>query len=194
LGRLCTWFLSQDTQCVGQTAESRYCTNAPCATWSEWSDWSVCGATCGPLAMRARSRSCTAGAACAGQSFERTNCDNAPSQCPQPVNWAEWTEWSLCTTTCGAVTGTRQRQRACPDGSAACVGDAQQTQPCEPGPACPIWTDWSAWSLCSVTCQPPDSGVAKRERRRICVNGASCSGSASDSGDCDTIPVSGVYQ
>lgn len=45
--------------------------------------------------------------------------------------WNQWTEWSLCSTTCGG--GVRERFRSCtrPDhGGQTCPGDSKETDQC----------------------------------------------------------------
>uniref|UniRef100_A0A8D2KZL1 Adhesion G protein-coupled receptor B2 n=1 Tax=Varanus komodoensis TaxID=61221 RepID=A0A8D2KZL1_VARKO len=79
----------------------------------------------------------------------------------------EWSQWSVCSLTCGQ--GTQVRTRSCvssPYGT-LCSGLLRETRICNNTATCPVrgpWQDWSPWSLCSVTC-----GRGSRTRMRPCA-------------------------
>uniref|UniRef100_A0A8C4HKH5 Adhesion G protein-coupled receptor B2 n=1 Tax=Dicentrarchus labrax TaxID=13489 RepID=A0A8C4HKH5_DICLA len=81
----------------------------------------------------------------------------------------EWSQWSVCSLTCGQ--GWQVRTRSCvssPYGT-LCSGALRETRMCNNTASCPVhglWEEWSSWSLCSVTC-----GRGSRTRTRKCVNG-----------------------
>ncbi|KAM6959330.1 LOW QUALITY PROTEIN: adhesion G protein-coupled receptor B2 [Aplochiton taeniatus] len=88
----------------------------------------------------------------------------------------EWSQWSVCSLTCGQ--GWQVRTRSCvssPYGT-LCSGALRETRLCNNTATCPgetgltavhgLWEEWSLWSLCSVTC-----GRGSRTRTRKCVNG-----------------------
>uniref|UniRef100_A0A3Q1H7N3 Adhesion G protein-coupled receptor B2 n=1 Tax=Anabas testudineus TaxID=64144 RepID=A0A3Q1H7N3_ANATE len=81
----------------------------------------------------------------------------------------EWSQWSVCSLTCGQ--GWQVRTRSCvssPYGT-LCSGALRETRMCNNNASCPVhglWEEWSSWSLCSVTC-----GRGSRTRTRRCVNG-----------------------
>ncbi|KAK2921268.1 hypothetical protein Q8A73_000753 [Channa argus] len=81
----------------------------------------------------------------------------------------EWSQWSVCSLTCGQ--GWQVRTRSCvssPYGT-LCSGALRETRMCNNSASCPVhglWEEWSSWSLCSVTC-----GRGSRTRTRKCVNG-----------------------
>uniref|UniRef100_A0A672KL19 Adhesion G protein-coupled receptor B2 n=1 Tax=Sinocyclocheilus grahami TaxID=75366 RepID=A0A672KL19_SINGR len=79
----------------------------------------------------------------------------------------EWSQWSVCSLTCGQ--GWQVRSRSCvssPYGT-LCSGPLRETRLCNNTATCPVhglWEEWSSWSLCSVTC-----GRGTRTQSRICV-------------------------
>ncbi|XP_077937253.1 brain-specific angiogenesis inhibitor 2 isoform X24 [Gasterosteus aculeatus] len=89
----------------------------------------------------------------------------------------EWSQWSVCSLTCGQ--GWQVRTRSCvssPYGT-LCSGALRETRMCNNTATCPgepgstgtgsvhgLWEEWSLWSLCSVTC-----GRGSRTRTRKCV-------------------------
>ncbi|XP_019632279.1 PREDICTED: coadhesin-like, partial [Branchiostoma belcheri] len=194
--------------CVGQSRETRQCNAGFCPVnggWSSWGGWSSCSVTCGS-GSQSRSRTCTnpapafGGANCVGPAQETRQC-NAGS-CPEVSEGTSWGGWSSCSVTCGS--GSQSRSRTCTNpapafGGANCAGPAQETQQCNAG-SCPVdggWSDWGAWSNCSVTC-----GVGTETRDRTCTNpapangGADCDGPAQETQACDTgvaCPVDGGW-
>ncbi|KAL4230423.1 Scavenger receptor Cys-rich [Mactra antiquata] len=81
--------------------------------------------------------------------------------------WLEWSNWSICSETCG--NGTVIRTRACnrTEGGLPCTGDSSETQYCQKDP-CPInggWSSWNNWAGCAVTC-----GIGLETRGRFCSN------------------------
>ncbi|KAM8882874.1 adhesion G protein-coupled receptor B2 isoform 4-T4 [Synchiropus picturatus] len=90
----------------------------------------------------------------------------------------EWSQWSVCSLTCGQ--GWQVRTRSCvssPYGT-LCSGALRETRMCNNTASCPgepgiissvhgIWEEWSSWSLCSVTC-----GRGSRTRTRKCMKGS----------------------
>ncbi|XP_041739813.2 adhesion G protein-coupled receptor B2 isoform X2 [Coregonus clupeaformis] len=88
----------------------------------------------------------------------------------------EWSQWSVCSLTCGQ--GWQVRTRSCvssPYGT-LCSGALRETRMCNNTATCPgdpalssvhgLWEEWSSWSLCSVTC-----GRGSRTRTRNCESG-----------------------
>uniref|UniRef100_A0A4X2JXH3 Adhesion G protein-coupled receptor B2 n=1 Tax=Vombatus ursinus TaxID=29139 RepID=A0A4X2JXH3_VOMUR len=78
----------------------------------------------------------------------------------------EWSQWSVCSLTCGQ--GLQVRTRSCvssPYGT-LCSGPLRETRTCNNTDTCPVpglWEEWGPWSLCSRTC-----GRGSRSRTRTC--------------------------
>uniref|UniRef100_A0A8C5ED14 Adhesion G protein-coupled receptor B2 n=1 Tax=Gouania willdenowi TaxID=441366 RepID=A0A8C5ED14_GOUWI len=88
----------------------------------------------------------------------------------------EWSQWSVCSLTCGQ--GWQVRTRSCvssPYGT-LCSGALRETRMCNNTASCPVegqWVEWGPWSKCSVTC---NTGTQERQRR--------CSSSAHGWAEC----------
>ncbi|CAD5231047.1 unnamed protein product [Bursaphelenchus okinawaensis] len=125
-------------------------------TWSDWSNWSSCSKSCGPNNFRTRARHCKCSNAvslddcvCIGDSTERQDCPTVPCCVHSP-----WSEWSLCSTTCGP-NGMRQRVRTCscaegPDCDA--LGAKIEQQPCAFSVPCTPLRDETVPVVPSVPC------------------------------------------
>ncbi|XP_077405780.1 brain-specific angiogenesis inhibitor 2 isoform X20 [Vanacampus margaritifer] len=107
----------------------------------------------------------------------------------------EWSQWSVCSLTCGH--GWQVRTRSCvssPYGT-LCSGALRETRMCNNTASCPgepgiissgggNWGSWNPWNLCSKTC---DSGWQRRSR--VCEGngeqGYPCEGSAEEVRSCN---------
>ncbi|CAL8271243.1 unnamed protein product [Lota lota] len=99
-------------QCPGSSSRTLHCTtNTHCpvdGVWSEWSDWTACKGSRGPITCRtirgsqARNRSCLqkdfGGALCPiGALSERRGCyDINKCHSIPPLGWSDWSEWGVC--------------------------------------------------------------------------------------------------
>ena len=160
-------------ECLGPESEVEMCNERPCPVdgqWSDWTEWSECSVSCGE-GFRQRSRICreplNGGRKCHGEEVEVVICQL--EKCAVNGGWSNWLPWQPCSKTCG--NGTQKRIRLCdsptPDfGGMDCEGENFETRVCNSNP-CPIhghWSEWSPWSICSVSC-----GGGTRERKRTCT-------------------------
>ncbi|RMB91209.1 hypothetical protein DUI87_32345 [Hirundo rustica rustica] len=98
----------------------------------------------------------------------------------------EWSQWSVCSLTCGQ--GSQVRTRSCvssPYGT-LCSGLLRETRACNNTATCPVegqWLEWGAWSRCSVTCA---NGTQQRTRKcSVSAHGwAECRGAHADAREC----------
>jgi hypothetical protein len=126
--------------------------------WTEWGVWSVCSVTCGMHGVRQRVRYCVTRKRdiCPGLATDTLTCiashnctdelqasdtTSAPVLVSFPV-WAQWTQWTGCSSTCGV--GMQQRVRLCVSDplmshndsleEAECVGMRDETRRCHERP------------------------------------------------------------
>ena len=124
---------------------------------------------------------------------------------PTHCTWKTWSFWSVCTQTCGGTgeqTRRRENQQTAMCNGTECIGDTQETRPCNrfclnggtivenstscqcqdyfSGTCCEngcsprhcTWKDWSFWSECTQTC----GGTSEQTRRRENRQTALCNG------------------
>ncbi|XP_031556840.1 uncharacterized protein LOC116293538 isoform X2 [Actinia tenebrosa] len=172
--------------------------------YTEWSAWSKCSKPCGE-GERFRTRNCTnpppawGGLDCRfeGNDREQENCKIR--DCPVDASWSNWGKWSTCTVSCGR--GVVRRHRTCnnpspQNGGKPCPGYAHETAECRMSP-CPVdgkFSDWSAWSACSVTC-----GNGRQIRSRRCdspkpaYGGNFCQGADKEFQNCEEDNCPGYF-
>ncbi|XP_052285659.1 MAM and LDL-receptor class A domain-containing protein 1-like isoform X1 [Dreissena polymorpha] len=144
------------------------------ATWTQWIEWSECNtAVCNIEGTRNRTRLCFV-----LNPNVQANCNGGDSiqlqKCTKPClvdgSWGAWEGWSVC-----YCNGFRPRYRKCDsppplNGGHVCNGSEFEVGMCNrtSNTNCPVngkWTDWSAWSTCSVSCE---NGT--QSRNRYCTN------------------------
>ncbi|XP_052285147.1 SCO-spondin-like isoform X5 [Dreissena polymorpha] len=217
--------LNQNVQpernCTGLSFISEECNTNVCpvdGVLLSWNPWSFCSVSCNG-GVQYRSRNCyfpqniPHGTDCIGQLTETNVCNiqecptttKPPSTTTLPASdghWSNWTSWTVCTLTCGGGQQYRERQCTYPDHTLHgqyCPGPKNQTQECN-SRNCPvdgIWTQWSAYSKCSVSCA---SGFQTRTRQ--CQfdprydRGNSCPGNDTSTQLCDNgpCPVDGEFE
>eukprot|EP01137_Pigoraptor_chileana_P012905 Opistho-2@4489 len=170
--------------------------------YSNYTEYSDCTLTCGS-GTKYRTRTITTqakygGVACDAATLNvSTSCNTDP--CPVDCQWGPYSNFSSCSSACGAGTQTRTRQILvqAEHNGALCTGSASDSQACT-GVTCPVdcaWGNYTAFGACSNTC-----GAGKKTRTRSILTqaengGALCSGSASEEADCTgvTCPVNCEY-
>jgi hypothetical protein len=137
-----------------------------CVVDSTWSAWSSCTKSCGTGSQshsRAHTPPTDGGKACP-HFMETRECNT--HACAVACDYAHWTVFGACSTSCGG--GTKSRTRAVTDpsnGGTACPHSAE-TAACDHGP-CPVHcatSAFSAWSTCSKSC-----GTGQQSRSRSVV-------------------------
>ncbi|XP_076458068.1 uncharacterized protein LOC143291836 [Babylonia areolata] len=135
--------------CLGDSMRVEKCDAGTCpriarGTWSDWSPWSQCTATCdGGQRQRKRVRQGYMNSSRTAESVsdegdgvqETLICNTQP--CPVDGSWAEWGDWSRCSVHCGL--GRRVRDRTCTDpspvfGGTVCPGPGSDLVHCFAGP------------------------------------------------------------
>ncbi|XP_066440797.1 SCO-spondin-like [Eleutherodactylus coqui] len=189
------WLVGECQQCIC-TPEGNYCQDIECkvnGNWTPWSPWSECPVTCGS-SIQIRSRACinppprNNGSDCEGPDTERRNCSNKPCEVS---GLCGWTDWSLCSRSCG--TGLRSRTWHCdcldteiPDGQ--CDGrERVQTEACylQPCEGICFWGPWSSWSDCSC------HSLLQHRYREPLGPGDKCDKSGTEVQPCNTSLCSG---
>ncbi|KAK7101588.1 hypothetical protein V1264_019947 [Littorina saxatilis] len=173
--------------------------------WGPWFPWQSCSQSCNG-GTRVRQRKCNypppayGGQTCPGPAGNEQDCNEQP--CPVDGAWSTWSEFTLCSATCGP--GVKRRVRACDSPSPAnggkeCPGSPVLTRKCEMT-KCPQdghWSLWAEWSQCTATC-----GAGLRTRSRGCNSprpmhgGKDCEGESVQTMNCVSArpcPVNGAW-
>ncbi|KAJ8037143.1 Coadhesin [Holothuria leucospilota] len=169
--------IGEGNECEGEGHENEacrhwenFCDPNKNQEYSEWDEWSHCSRTC-KGGFQIRGRTCLGELDCNGAFHDRKAC-NLEKLCPVDGGWSEWSQWSVCSQTCGE--GTSDRHRVCNKpypqfGGLPCEGKSQQIQDCN-RLDCPAnityWGDWNSWSVCSDEC-----GGGTQQRTRECFLG-----------------------
>jgi hypothetical protein len=148
--------------------------------FSPWEAWTPCSVTCGGgQSQRIRTNMTLRhkyGKGCAEHLTETRLC-LAPQACKAPVDcqWSAWANWSTCNSHCGGGETTRVRSIAVApqNGGQACAPlSKEESKPCNTQ-SCTVkvctdgvWAPWSAWTACSLTCNPGDGHVGLTSRTR----------------------------
>jgi len=187
--RVCEKFL--DTK----ARETRRCRDQPCASWSNWANWTTCSKSCGE-GVSIRRRQCS-GNYCPGSSMSNRKCSVAA--CPARGVSADWEEWSSCNSC--SIAAKQMRKRECAFKSTECPSPPLESRSCSlstqcksvraVGPSQPVATTsrprrtratspptttsssrlknsstgWSEWSSCNASC----GRLGFRTRTRPCT-------------------------
>ncbi|CAH2281689.1 SCO-spondin [Pelobates cultripes] len=142
-----------------------------------------------------------------GESFSNDNCSICQckngkvtcddSNCVVHCGWSAWSQWTPCDQMCGAGIKERFRSPSNPpsaNGGSPCEGDSREVQecytPCANVITGGLWTQWTAWSTCSVTCFYDVEHIGIRRRFRHCSSTVSnldstCLGESVQEEPCD---------
>ncbi|XP_056015238.1 SCO-spondin-like [Ostrea edulis] len=184
--------------CPGSSVSSQSCNTKGCPVdggWSVWSPFDTCTVTCGG-GEQTRYRSCAnppphyGGKSCTGDSVSVQSCNTR--KCPTDGNWTPWSNYGVCSLSCGG--GRQDRTRSCTnpapkDGGDKCLGSYVSSQSCNTN-KCPVdgvWSAWSGYGKCSVSC-----GGGQQQRTRTCsnptpeYNGKPCAGDSASVKSCNT--------
>eukprot|EP00111_Clytia_hemisphaerica_P010464 TCONS_00030562-protein len=128
-----------------------------CKEESKWGSWTgtndQCSTSCGGGRIRQR-RLCLTGQNCIGDEARDIDCnENIP--CPVDGGFTSWTNWTVCSTTCGS--GLRMRVRECSNpsplyGGKKCVGVTNETIKCNNKEQCSGTYVSSFGETCNLTC------------------------------------------
>lgn len=187
--------------CPGSATESEICFMGHCVgSWTQWSAFGVCSATChfgavGSPPTQMRTRACvgaTGGQNCGGGDSSQTQSCNVRVPCPG--NWGQWSAFGDCSEQCQSDVNnapTRSRTRTCSGGTfnGGCVGSATNTTVCNARVPCQgSLTQWSSFGACSASCQ---LGLVAptQERKRSCLGstfGGNCNNAVlTETADCN---------
>ncbi|OWF55826.1 Hemicentin-1 [Mizuhopecten yessoensis] len=161
----------------GDVKNSQSSTECQCSEWDTWSGFSACSKHCGRGKQgRSRTRHCNQTVAMTSQG--EVSCTRHATQyrfcntqdCGCDVVCSPWSGWTngTCSVFCGGGSLPRTRYRKC-QGNQGCPEQDQNLIPCNIKPcsqcSCDLWSSWSSYGLCSVTC---GQGVQIRNRKRVC--------------------------
>lgn len=152
--------------CEGEMTETMPCTiGAVDCQLSDWTPWMPCSMTCrGGTTARHRQVNhwpLNGGDPCPNPlALTQINPCNEGTYCSQSERCilTEWSQWSMCTHTCGPSQKYRNRafQQYRQGNGTGCTNDTVQTMPCLGNPTCGVvdcqWGDWTKWSTCTKKC------------------------------------------
>jgi len=185
--------------CRGPSNQSAPCDLPACPSdcvMGPWGDWLACSQSCsGGTATRFRNvkKSAAGGATCEHKTEQSAACCN--EECPVDCELGMWSEWTECTATCGG-SGISNRTRPVtvePVGGGLACDLVTEKRECggDPCPVDCVWSEWSAWKDCPVTC---GSGAQERlrvEKNAAAAGGQNCTGMKEEVRQCekDACPV-----
>lgn len=197
----------QGHPCLGAQKQLRPCkgicrrpTSAVDCKMNPWQSWSHCTKTCsGGQQYRSRVivRSVAhGGRGCLGRLDETRGCflQDCPGMMRRDCRWEDWSDWDVCSVTCGNGETTRSRVIAVQPQQGGRLCDAKQsaeTARCKKAPCgnsamqdC-LWSLWQDWSPCSKSC-----GLGEQHRSRSIAleashGGAGCQGVFQDFRSCE---------
>lgn len=148
--------------CYGTEDGEEACSIEACpvdCVLNDWSQWSVCSATCGS-GRHVRKRPVLTHNTEGGKPCDQSNMIEykacVASPCPIHCAWGEWAEWTMCTRSCAGGLSSRNRAEnvSAEFGGKLCSGSTEQEQVCN-AEGCPKdckLSEWTEWSCCDKTC------------------------------------------
>ncbi|KAJ8305885.1 hypothetical protein KUTeg_016430 [Tegillarca granosa] len=188
--RFCVGPFYGGSPCEGDTYSYRGCNGHECpinGVWEGWSSWETCSVTCGG-GEQSRNRTCFGpfygGQNCSGDDEETQNCNTHP--CPVKITFMFKLHKIFFRNLPICLTDKKFRKRKSYVAKQYYMPYLKYVDG--------IFTEWSNWFECNVTC-----GGGIQWRNRSCVGpfygGANCSGDFETSRECNShhCPVDGIW-
>jgi hypothetical protein len=192
-----------DTEYEGCNGATLTCPGHKDCTWTGWSVWQACSASCSGSRSRTREvqdHAALGGKPCHGGVLEMGRCnpddgESTPPGCPAAgvlvdCEIADWSPWSDCSQSCEGGYKTRQRAllKTPMHGGKACDPNLKEVEACNSEPCtnkgqdC-VLASWEEWSKCDA-----HTGARTRHREVAvkAIYGADCQGSLSEVEHCET--------
>ncbi|XP_071944549.1 uncharacterized protein [Antedon mediterranea] len=165
--------------CLNCTCEdgALNCVDDDCAYMTEWSEWTICSATCN-AGVQIRERICIGESAdnpCPGEEMDERHCNINP--CPVDCIYSEWSDWSDCPVTCDSGEMHKSREILIPDmfNGVPCTEPLTATKHCNMDP-CTICeaplVESDCANICPTTCGDMHDGNSCQQEE--CVPGCRC--------------------
>lgn len=166
-------------------------------TFSDWSNWAQgpgCSGVCtSERTVAKQNNGC--GVPCTGEMKKTKSCpaSNCSTVSGTDCVFDDWTEWDLkpCD---GSRMDTSQKYRTrsftkATDAGKPCTGPTKDTAPCATAeqPQDCVWSDWSDYTACSVSCGPGRMTRVRRVFKEARLGGQTCAGPAIEVARCGTI-------
>lgn len=170
-------------EACGDLEMTQACNNGPCplhCNVSPFGDWSTCTLTCG-TGSQTRSRDVISKASNGGYTCpflsESRLCNTVP--CAVDCAMSEWTDFSVCTTTCGTGYQIRTRTIITPaaNGGKACkwVRNKRNCNEQVCAEDCTV-SEWGDWTTCTKSCGTGSQTRSRSVDRDSAYGGKQCPG------------------
>lgn len=188
--------------------EMRACNTQSCGhscqdgLWGPWGYWSECSASCdGGTTYRTRhivQNASDCGCPAHGRAHETGICNFKSCSESRDCVVSPWTEWGSCSSSCNGIMKRERSVESYGKGSGLwCEGALKQVEACNPKPgevpseACEggdpvdcVQSDWTPWSMCSVTCGGGEHLRTRKILRHPKYGGKSCDGALAELKEC----------
>jgi len=142
---------AESNSCEGDSEKMEPCDAPPCMEFTDW-EWTPCSVPCGG-GTKNGTRTCLGESRCLGMIFTIVACNDQP--CDE-TKWVADGDWSECSNSCGR--GLQVLNQRCQNGNPGDEGCPvtkwKKVKPCNVFPCPPpvVWSDWTEFSPCQVTC------------------------------------------